>query len=88
MVTHIDFDNPVVRQHMELHYTTCADVACGAIDGAQVPEWQKLIHLCGNNERRARDVLIETYLFRLSDALAPTTPAPDAVQTGQLSLFG
>ena len=88
MVNHIDFDNPAVRQHLELHYTVCADAACGAVEAAQVPEWLKLIHLCGNNERRARDSLIETFLYRLSDALAPNEASQRPEKTGQLSLFG
>ena len=87
MVNHVDFDNPAVRQHMELYYTTCADVACGALDADQVPEWRKLVLMCGGSERRAKDVLIDTYLFRLADALGPFTPAPSPVSTGQMSLF-
>lgn len=89
VANHTDFDNPAVRQHMDLYYSICAEVVCGTLDPDQAPAWNKLLHLCGDSERRAKDVLIETYLFRLSDVLAPGEPA-NAVEpsnTGQLQLF-
>ena len=69
------------------HYSACADVACGARPADSCPEWAQLVLLCGRNERKAKDVLIEVFLHRLGEATAPMSERSVAPRTGQMSLF-